>query len=130
MTVPGHSVNPYMWLVWFLAAVLHTSVSLVWKVVGRVGVGAVTWGVSGAHGRAESGLDCIVGHRFRRSGCLGRGGIAETYGNLICTLLYAEMTFSPGYKASNLYGSFAMGMHLTPSYIFWSERCDPSREDE
>lgn len=34
----------FLWLVWALVALLHIAVSLTWKVVGRVGVGAVTWG--------------------------------------------------------------------------------------
>lgn len=36
----------WLWLVWAVVAFLHICVSLVWKVVGRVGIGAVTWGVS------------------------------------------------------------------------------------
>lgn len=31
---------------WALVTALHIVLNLVWKVVGRVGVGAVTWGVS------------------------------------------------------------------------------------
>lgn len=42
---PDHP-SPHLWLVWGLVAFLHVCVSLVWKVVGRVGIGAVTWGVS------------------------------------------------------------------------------------
>jgi hypothetical protein len=43
---PGEP-SRWLWLAWALVALLHVCVSLVWKVVGRVGVGAVTWGVSG-----------------------------------------------------------------------------------
>lgn len=44
----GASTHPskYLWLVWALVATVHVGVSLVWKIVGRVGIGAVTWGVS------------------------------------------------------------------------------------
>lgn len=38
--------SAYLWGVWAAVALLHLGVSLVWRVVGRVGVGAVTWGVS------------------------------------------------------------------------------------
>ncbi|RSH91848.1 hypothetical protein EHS25_009218 [Saitozyma podzolica] len=40
---PGEP-SRWLWLAWALVALLHVCVSLVWKVVGRVGVGAVTWG--------------------------------------------------------------------------------------
>lgn len=43
---PDAEPSKYQWLVWALIATVHVAVSLVWKVVGRVGVGAVTWGVS------------------------------------------------------------------------------------
>ncbi|ORY33440.1 hypothetical protein BCR39DRAFT_592790 [Naematelia encephala] len=43
-THPGDAPSKYLWLVWAIVAVVHVGVSLVWKVVGRVGVGAVTWG--------------------------------------------------------------------------------------
>ncbi|KAK4684474.1 hypothetical protein P7C73_g5700, partial [Tremellales sp. Uapishka_1] len=43
-TEPAREPSPYLWLVWAFVVVLHTTVSLVWKVVGRLGVGAVTWG--------------------------------------------------------------------------------------
>jgi hypothetical protein len=33
-------------LVWALIVLLHVLISLAWKIVWRVGVGAVTWGVS------------------------------------------------------------------------------------
>ncbi|ORX40591.1 hypothetical protein BD324DRAFT_611428 [Kockovaella imperatae] len=33
-----------LWPVWALVAVLHVCISLVWKIVGRVGIEAVTWG--------------------------------------------------------------------------------------
>jgi len=32
--------------VWALIVLLHVLISLAWKIVWRVGVGAVTWGVS------------------------------------------------------------------------------------
>lgn len=41
--------SKWLWLVWAVVAFLHICVSLVWKVVGRVGIGAVTWGVSTLH---------------------------------------------------------------------------------
>lgn len=45
-TRPANEPNQYLWLVWGLVVFLHICVSLVWKVVGRLGVGSVTWGVS------------------------------------------------------------------------------------
>ncbi|WVO18543.1 hypothetical protein L204_106262 [Cryptococcus depauperatus] len=41
---PGDGPSHWLWLTWTLVTVAHVGVSLVWKVVGRVGVGAVTWG--------------------------------------------------------------------------------------
>lgn len=43
--------EPSRWLplVWALVTLLHIALNLTWKVVGRVGVGAVTWGVSFAY---------------------------------------------------------------------------------
>lgn len=43
---PSRSPSPYLWTVWVLVALVHVAVSVVWKNVGRLGVGAVTWGVS------------------------------------------------------------------------------------
>ena len=43
---PNRQPNPYLWLVWVLVTIVHVGVSLVWKVLGKAGVGAVTWGVS------------------------------------------------------------------------------------
>ena len=39
----------YLWLVWTLVAVLHIITSSMWKLVERVGIGAVIWGVSRFH---------------------------------------------------------------------------------
>lgn len=44
---PNATPSPYLPLVWGLVTVLHIALSLVWKIVGSAGVGAVTWGVSG-----------------------------------------------------------------------------------
>ena len=43
---PNHHPSEYLGLVWVLVTIVHLCLSLVWKVVGRVGVDAVTWGVS------------------------------------------------------------------------------------
>lgn len=43
---PNPEPSPYLGVAWCLVALLHIISALVWKVVGRVGVGAVTWGVS------------------------------------------------------------------------------------
>ncbi|KAL7418412.1 hypothetical protein Q5752_006870 [Cryptotrichosporon argae] len=42
----AHPSEPSPWLptVWLAVCALHVAVSLVWKFVGRLGVGAVTWG--------------------------------------------------------------------------------------
>ena len=50
----------FLWLVWALVALLHVAVSLTWKVVGRVGVGAVTWGVRHSYYWLELGLTARV----------------------------------------------------------------------
>ena len=50
----------FLWLVWALVALLHVAVSLTWKVVGRVGVGAVTWGVRHSYHWLELGLTARV----------------------------------------------------------------------
>lgn len=44
------SAAPSRWLplAWALVTLLHIALNLTWKVVGRAGVGAVTWGVSPA----------------------------------------------------------------------------------
>ncbi|WVR00178.1 hypothetical protein IAU59_007320 [Kwoniella sp. CBS 9459] len=44
VVVPDIEPSKWLWLAWVLVAIVHVLVSLVWKVVGRVGVGAVTWG--------------------------------------------------------------------------------------
>lgn len=36
----------FLWLAWVLVVLLHVCVSLMWKFVGRLGIGAVTWAVS------------------------------------------------------------------------------------
>ncbi|WVQ84621.1 hypothetical protein IAT38_006776 [Cryptococcus sp. DSM 104549] len=41
---PDSEPSRWLWLVWALVVVVHVAVSLVWKVVGKVGIGAVTWG--------------------------------------------------------------------------------------
>jgi hypothetical protein len=45
-SAPNREMSRYLWLAWGLVVLLHVAVSLVWKVVGRLGIGAVTWGVS------------------------------------------------------------------------------------
>lgn len=45
-TAPSRDASPYLWLVWFFVVLLHVLISLAWKIVWRVGIGAVTWGVS------------------------------------------------------------------------------------
>ncbi|KAL1409091.1 hypothetical protein Q8F55_005915 [Vanrija albida] len=41
---PNPTPSPYLPLVWVLVTLLHIALSLVWKIVGSAGVGAVTWG--------------------------------------------------------------------------------------
>lgn len=45
-SAPNPTPSPYLPLAWVLVTFLHIVLALVWKVVGRVGIGAVTWGVS------------------------------------------------------------------------------------
>ncbi|WVW86189.1 hypothetical protein I302_108230 [Kwoniella bestiolae CBS 10118] len=59
--VPDTQPHKWLWQVWALVALLHVCVSLVWKVVGRVGIGAVTWG----------GLIVALGSVFAGLGCWG-----------------------------------------------------------
>ncbi|WVR07661.1 hypothetical protein IAU60_004703 [Kwoniella sp. DSM 27419] len=61
VTIPGNQPSRWLWLALVLVALLHVAVSLVWKVVGRVGVGAVTWG----------GLIVALGSVFAGLGCWG-----------------------------------------------------------
>ncbi|KAK8853236.1 hypothetical protein IAR55_003938 [Kwoniella newhampshirensis] len=42
--IPDVEPSRWLWLVWGLVVLVHVAVSLVWKIVGRLGVGAVTWG--------------------------------------------------------------------------------------
>ncbi|KAK6909398.1 hypothetical protein I203_103416 [Kwoniella mangroviensis CBS 8507] len=59
--VPDSQPHKWLWQVWALVSLLHVAVSLVWKVVGRVGIGAVTWG----------GLIVALGSVFAGLGCWG-----------------------------------------------------------
>lgn len=43
---PDRDASKYLWLAWVIVVLVHVGVNLVWKVVGRLGIGAVTWGVS------------------------------------------------------------------------------------
>ncbi|OCF38115.1 hypothetical protein I316_00339 [Kwoniella heveanensis BCC8398] len=61
IVVPDTEPSKWLWLAWVLVALVHVLVSLVWKVVGRVGVGAVTWG----------GLIVALGSVFAGLGCWG-----------------------------------------------------------
>ncbi|WVF72988.1 hypothetical protein IAT40_007806 [Kwoniella sp. CBS 6097] len=61
VVVPDTEPSKWLWLAWVLVAIVHVLVSLVWKVVGRVGVGAVTWG----------GLIVALGSVFAGLGCWG-----------------------------------------------------------
>lgn len=45
-TKPDRDASKYLWLAWVIVVLVHVGVNLAWKVVGRLGVGAVTWGVS------------------------------------------------------------------------------------
>lgn len=45
-TKPDRDASKYLWLAWVIIVLVHVGVNLAWKVVGRLGVGAVTWGVS------------------------------------------------------------------------------------
>ena len=63
-TYPHGGPSRYLWLVWALVTMTHVGVSLVWKVVGRVGIGSVTWGVGGISqclGSADSDTDVLQG---------------------------------------------------------------------
>ncbi|WWD19652.1 hypothetical protein CI109_104114 [Kwoniella shandongensis] len=42
--IPDVEPSRWLWLVWGLVVLVHVGVSLVWKIVGRLGIGAVTWG--------------------------------------------------------------------------------------
>nr|XP_018260854.1 uncharacterized protein I303_06571 [Kwoniella dejecticola CBS 10117]OBR83012.1 hypothetical protein I303_06571 [Kwoniella dejecticola CBS 10117] len=59
--VPDTKPHKWLWQVWALVALLHIAISLVWKNVGRVGIGAVTWG----------GLIVALGSVFAGLGCWG-----------------------------------------------------------
>ncbi|WWC91686.1 uncharacterized protein L201_006632 [Kwoniella dendrophila CBS 6074] len=59
--MPDKEPHKWLWQVWVLVAIIHICVSLVWKVVGRVGIGAVTWG----------GLIVALGSVFAGLGCWG-----------------------------------------------------------
>ncbi|RXK40497.1 hypothetical protein M231_02149 [Tremella mesenterica] len=60
-TVARGTPSKWLWLAWTSVAILHLIVNLTWKVVGRVGVGAVTWG----------GLIVALGSVFAGLGCWG-----------------------------------------------------------
>ncbi|WWC72036.1 uncharacterized protein I206_105995 [Kwoniella pini CBS 10737] len=59
--IPDTKPHKWLWQVWVLVALLHIIISLVWKNVGRVGIGAVTWG----------GLIVALGSVFAGLGCWG-----------------------------------------------------------
>ncbi|WRT70208.1 uncharacterized protein IL334_007203 [Kwoniella shivajii] len=60
-SIPDTEPHKWLWQVWALVSLVHVGVSLVWKVVGRVGIGAVTWG----------GLIVALGSVFAGLGCWG-----------------------------------------------------------
>ncbi|KAK1922103.1 hypothetical protein DB88DRAFT_497151 [Papiliotrema laurentii] len=41
---PNHTPSPYLWSVWAVVALIHVGISVLWKLVGRIGIDAVTWG--------------------------------------------------------------------------------------
>ena len=45
-TAPSREASHLLWVVWAVVVLLHVCISLAWKIVWRVGIGAVTWGVS------------------------------------------------------------------------------------
>ncbi|KAE8539373.1 hypothetical protein D1P53_004473 [Cryptococcus gattii VGV] len=61
-TKPDRDASKYLWLAWVIIVLVHVGVNLAWKVVGRLGVGAVTWGaLIIALGSVFAGLGCWGG---------------------------------------------------------------------
>ncbi|KIR62550.1 hypothetical protein I314_03495 [Cryptococcus bacillisporus CA1873] len=61
-TKPDRDASKYLWLSWVIIVLVHVGVNLAWKVVGRLGVGAVTWGaLIIALGSVFAGLGCWGG---------------------------------------------------------------------
>ncbi|OXC70802.1 hypothetical protein AYX13_00785 [Cryptococcus neoformans] len=59
---PDRDASKYLWLAWVIVVLVHVGVNLVWKVVGRLGIGAVTWGaLIIALGSVFAGLGCWGG---------------------------------------------------------------------
>ena len=77
---PNHTPSPYLWSVWAVVALIHVGISVLWKLVGRIGIDAVTWGVSrfftvGILSLMRPGLDSSPRQCICRSGRMGRAGL-------------------------------------------------------
>lgn len=74
-SVPKARPSHWLPLAWCVVAAVHVALGLVWKLVGRVGVAPVTWGVSSldsCHGANANGRDL--------SSLLGQSLLVSVYG--------------------------------------------------
>lgn len=81
-SAPKAHPSPWLPLAWCVVAVVHIALGIVWKMVGRVGVAPVTWGVStGLHrspcASLTTGTHRRSRFRVRWPRCLGRGRLVS-----------------------------------------------------